>query len=176
MLFSSSWNNNRNPVILHHWTDYIGKNYQINRVCVPTSSIQHRSCEHGAMKTSSVEWCDACIRMREAWTDVTHPPSGLADFPRMCRHRFASMAVVAYVVDIAIWSLIIPRFFSLYACITFHIPCITRVETRFNRNWLIEKQARGKRGGNRGNRGSENYPDVRSFVPSYTKLEHFQIQ
>lgn len=29
------------------------------------------------------------------------PQSGLADFPRMCRHRFASMAVVAYVVDIA---------------------------------------------------------------------------
>lgn len=58
-------------------------------------------CEHGAMKTSSVEWWDACIRMRKARTDVTHPPSGLADFLRMCRHRFASIAVVAYVVDIA---------------------------------------------------------------------------
>lgn len=163
MLFSSSWNNNRNPVILHHWTDYIGKNYQINRVCVPTSSIQHRSCEHGAMKTSSVEWCDACIRMREAWTDVTHSPSGLADFPRMCRHRFASMAVVAYVVDIAIWSLIIPRFFSLYACITFHIPCITRGLTGID--W-----SKNKREGNE--EGIEVIEDQK-IIPTY--VVSFQV-
>lgn len=170
MLFSSSWNNNRNLVILHHWTDYIGKNYQINRVCVPTSSIQHRSCEHGAMKTSSVEWCDACIRMRETWTDVTHPPSGFSTHVspqicldgggRICR-RYRDMIIN--------YSKI---FFTLRV---YNVP-YSMYNTRFNRNWLIEKQARGKRGGNRGNRGSENYPDVRSFVPSYTKLEHFQIQ
>lgn len=71
-----------------------------------------KSGRHEDINHNAVEWCNACIRMGKVRTDVTHPPSGSTDFPRMCRHRFASIAAVTYVVDIGSrWPLIIRAFF-----------------------------------------------------------------